>query len=280
MKLLFNFIFFIFIGFSIESLSNTITWQVNHAPPVTILKGEYKDQGFLDKILELIISELPQYRHEIIVSSMARSIFDLKKQKNVCLPALFATDERKRYMTFSKSSIAHPSHRIIFNNNKILPFEKTIALDDLLSQEDYTLGLDKGRSFGNKIDAIINKYSSQTNIHLQSSDSPNQLLQMVKIGRIDYTIAYPFKVSYYNKYNHLNKNNFKQYKMLDASQYVIGRVACPKNPWGEKVIADIDVVLKNIKSSPLYFKKMGSWWENEANSPEFIKFYTEVFLKN
>jgi len=265
---------------NMTAYAETITWQVNHAPPVTIIEGQYKGQGFLDLILKKIISQLPQYQHHIQVSSMARSIFDLKSNKKVCLPALFATDKRKKFSYFSKSSIAHPSHRIVFNRKQQQSSQSSLSLDELLKNKNYILGLDLERSFGSYIDSIINKNIGKTDIYFRSSESPNQLLDMVKMGRINYTVVYPFKVSYYIQYNNFNVEDFNLYKIEGNHEFVIGRVACPKTDWGRKVIKDVDSVLKKIKPTPEYFKIMGKWWSKEANSPEFLLFYQNKFLKN
>ena len=274
------FISFILILYSSTVHSETIVWQINHAPPATIIEGEYKGKGFIDLILKQLIAELPQYEHQIIVSTMARSIFDLSKQKNVCLPALFATTKRKQFMYFSKASVAHPSHRIIFNQKVNFSPKTELSLSELLADNIYALGLDKARSFGNEIDNIITNKAYKHNVYLFSSDSPNRLLHMVKMGRIDYTIAYPFQVSYYNKRKNFNVDEFNIYKISEAIKFVIGQVACPKTTWGKKVINDVNIVLKKLKPTKHYYQALGKWWETEANSADFLHYYNHVFLKN
>ncbi|SFC98553.1 TIGR02285 family protein [Pseudoalteromonas denitrificans] len=274
------FLSFFLISYSLTVFGETIVWQMNHAPPATIVEGKYKGEGFLDLILKQLITALPQYEHQIIVSSMARSIFELQKQKNVCLPALFVTNKRKEFVYFSKASVAHPSHRIVFNRKINLSQKNELSLRGLLENKTYVLGLDNGRSFGNKIDGIITQKPYLDNVYFFSSESPNRLLHMVKKGRVDYTITYPFQVSYYNKYNDFNIDEFKIFKISGAKKYVTGQVACPKTVWGKKVIKDIDIVLKKLKPTKNYYQALSKWWETEAHSDDFIKYYNDVFLEN
>ena len=103
---------------------------------------------------------------------------------------------------------------------------------------------------------------------------------MVKKGRLDYTITYPFQVSYYNKHNNFNVDEFNIFKISGAEKYVFGQVACPKTTWGKKVINDIDIVLEKLKPTKHYYQALGKWWEAEANSDEFLQYYNNVFLKN
>ena len=261
-------------------LAETILWQVNHAPPATISEGKYKGQGFVDLVLKQLIIELPQYEHQIIVSSMARSIFDLKEKKHVCLPALFVTNKRKEFMHFSDASVAHPSHRIVFNNKVNFFQQDELSISELLENNTYILGLDKARSFGDKIDKIITNKTYIRNVYLFSSESPNRLLYMLNMGRIDYTITYPFQVSYYKKQNNLDSDEFNIFKISGEKKYVIGSVACPKTLWGKKIIGDINIVLEKLKPSKGYHQALGTWWETEAHSDVFLQYYNDVFLKN
>lgn len=268
------------MGYCSTVFAETIFWQINHAPPATIIEGQYKGEGFVDLILKQLITELPQYEHKIIVSSMARSIFDLKEKKHICLPALFPTNKRKQFMHFSKASVAHPSHRIVFNNKVKFLQKDELSLIELLENNTYVLGLDKARSFGDQIDKIITNKTYIRNVYLFSSESPNRLLYMLNMGRIDYTITYPFQVSYYKKQNNLDSDEFNIFKISGAKQYVIGSVACPKTIWGKKIIDDINIVLEKLKPSNGYHQALGKWWETEAHSDDFLQYYNDVFLKN
>ena len=58
-----------------------IIWQLNHAPPSTIVHGEFKNKGFIDLILKDIIDQLPQYEHVIEVSTLASSSFEIRAKK-------------------------------------------------------------------------------------------------------------------------------------------------------------------------------------------------------
>jgi uncharacterized protein (TIGR02285 family) len=272
------FILFITYLFSFSAFAKeTIYWHVNHLPPSTILSGPDKGQGFVDLILKQITQKLPYYEHQIVTSSLARSLLNMEQGKQVCVPAMIPTEARKNKMYFSQFSIVHPNNRIVMLNQE----DGYIDILQSLSNSKKILGIDQGRSYGKAIDEIILTLGESNNIFRRNNFEVNNLIHMVNLGRLDYTIAYPFQVEYYLKQNHLSdKSVFRLLKVKGVSPYTMGSFACAKNDWGKQVIKGINDVLDEIKATESYKKSMTTWWKKEANDPEFIQYYQMHFIKN
>lgn len=256
---------------------DTIYWHVNHLPPSTILSGPDKGQGFVDLILKQITQELPNYDHQVVTSSLARSLLNMEQGKQVCVPAMIPTEERKTKMYFSQFSIVHPNNRIVMLSQG----DGYIDIVQSLSDSKKILGIDQGRSYGKAIDDIILALGESENIFRRSNFEVDDLIRMVNLGRLDYTIAYPFQVEYYLKQNNLmNEPVFTLLKVKGVTPYTMGSFACSKNNWGKQVIKEINGVLAKIKATDRYKEAMTTWWEKEAQDPEFMQYYQTHFIKN
>lgn len=261
---------------------NTIAWQTYHRPPGIIKTGAHDGQGFVQKSLDLIIKELPEYQHEMPLTTLARSLSDMKAGRFVCHPALFKTAEREKFMYFSQASMINPTSRIVAHDKKIEPLVRNGAVDlaQLLQQANMTFALVKGRSYTQPIDDILAQYLNKNVLFEMTSTDLEPLFKMVALGRIDVTIAYPFEVNYYIKNSPVTALALNVYAIAGMAQFSFGSVACPKNEWGKQIIEQVNTALKALKPKEEYKRAVTTWWEGERDNPQFEAFYQDVFLRN
>ena len=100
--------------------NDTILWQTYHRPPGTFNFGENKGQGFVQQSLQMIIEQMPEYQHEMPITTLARAIADIKAGKKACHPALYITPEREKEMIFSNASILNANNRVIARPEKAM----------------------------------------------------------------------------------------------------------------------------------------------------------------
>ena len=261
--------------------ANTIYWQTYHRPPGIIRLGEHEGQGFVQKSLQLIIQELPEYQHQMPLTTLARSLSDMKAGKPVCHPALFKTKEREAYMAFSQASMINPTSRIVVHGNKVedLVHQGTLDLALLLQQPNTTFALVKGRSYTQPIDDIISQHLNKNVLFEMTSTDLEPLFKMVALGRIDVTIAYPFEVNYYIKNSLGSARSLRVYAIAGMAQFSSGSVACPNTPWGRQVIDKVNAALNRLKPTEAYKQAITTWWEGERDNMSFDAFYRDEFLK-
>jgi len=260
--------------------TDTILWQTYHRPPGTFNFGENKGQGFVQKSLQMIIEQMPDYQHKMPTSTLARAIADIKAGKKACHPALYKTPEREKEMIFSNASILNANNRVIVKPEKILPFlhNGQVNLEKVLQQNTLVFGHVKNRSYGNVIDGIFKKYNHAENILQIDNIDLSRLFQMIERERVDVSIAYPFEIQHYLKENPQSTGQLASYAIANIPAYNIGAVACPKNAWGKKVIQQVNTILKKIKPTAEYQTAITTWRENERVNPTFIQYYREYFL--
>lgn len=267
----------VFLPFNV-SAKDVIYWQTYHQPPGSIQLGEFKGQGFLDRVLSLVIENLPEYDHAMPMSSLARALSDIESGKHACHPALHASEERKEYMYFSQPAMMNAMNAVIGKSDDILRLENESneALHHIFTQS--TFALVKGRAYSGGYDEFVASQVTADQTVFVSSETIDTLFQLVAMGRVDFTIAYPFELQYFLSKQEHTKNRLRTFNVPKTSAYSVGYIACPKTPWGKEVIEKVDKVLDRIKPTKEYLAAMTSWAPSEQITPEFRRFYQEVFL--
>jgi len=275
-------VIFSFIIFPLQVYAkNTIFWQTYHRPPGIIMIGDDKGTGFVEKALDLIIEKLPDYKHEKPMTTLARALSDMKAGQSVCHPALFRTKQREKFMHFSQSAMINPTNRIVAHPGKVEVLAKkdgSVNLIELLQLPDLTFALVKGRSYTQVIDDVLADYLDQTHLFKMTNTDLSSLFQMIAMGRIDVSIAYPFEVNYYLNDNPKERKGIKTYAISGVDKFAFGAVACPKTKWGKKVINQVNMALDELKPTEAYHKAVTTWWEDEADSEAFRQLYVNEFL--
>jgi uncharacterized protein (TIGR02285 family) len=265
--------------FFISAQANTITWQTDHRPPASILKGPYQGQGFIDTIRDELIAQLPQYQHKKLISPLDRLFEDMSRGKKICHPLLFITEKRKKNAYFSIAATITPPMRLVMRADiaQTLNLKEPINLKQFINNTRNTFAIVKGRSYGPIIDNIL-KLNSNNDTHIKISVSDNTtLFKLLEKDRVDFTFAYPFELNYYRTHN--PNTQFKMFAIQDEANYTLGSVACSKTSWGKSVIENINNALREQRQQDNFISTMNYWWPEETTKQEFKNFYQNVFLK-
>lgn len=261
---------------------NTIYWQTYDSPPGFIQTGEFKGHGFVQRALALIVAKMPEYRHKMPVTSLARSLEDIKLGKHVCHPSLVITPERREYIHFSDYMGFNPTHRLILRQSFAADksSDGTINLAEQLSNKNMAFAFIKGRSFGQEIDELIAKVSPYNRMALLTNGNHHSLFGLIANGRVDAAIAYPFELGFFRHNQQKTGETLIALQIQGVSPYIAGSVGCPKTPWGAKVIAKINDILRELKPTETYKNALTTWWEADRHSAAFEEFYQQHFLAN
>ena len=260
----------------------TIWWQTYHRPPSTFTHGDHKNQGFVQKIMQLIIKKMPNFNHEIPVTTFDRAMSGIKSGQNVCHPALYITPERKKYMLFSNASMITPNSRVIAKPETIAPYviDNQVDLAKILQQNILTFSHVDNRSYGIEIDAILKRHQKKSTFFPVHNINITRVFKMLERNRMDVSIAYSFEIQHYLEQKPESAKALVAYPVANISPYDLGSVACPKNAWGENIIRRINEVLKEIKPTLEYKNALTSWREHERKSALFNRYYNNYFLNN
>lgn len=256
---------------------DTIYWQTFHTPPVTIQIGKYKNQGFVDRMLNIIKQELPEYKHVHPLTTHSRAMESMRLGKNVCHPAMFMTEERKKFAYFSKISIISPAITLITKKAVVerLNIKEPVNLQNIFEQQELVIGLVHSRSYGKQTDTLINNYPASRFIRLPIEEG-DKMFSLISNNKLSFTFSYPFELSYFTETTGQGKDLIAL-EVEGEALFSTGNMACSKTPWGKEVIAKINAVLLKIRAREDYVTAMTSWINKEYKWREFQAFMKHAY---
>lgn len=257
----------------------TLFWRSEHRPPASILHGPDQGQGFIDKIRDSLIAELPQYRHELMAGPLDSIFNEMAHGKPVCNPLLFVTQERKQYAYFSIPASITPAMRIVMTKKLAdsLQLTEPVSLEALLGKKR-TFATITARSYGPFIDKTLREKSNKYMHAKMKVDTAIRLFKLLEKQRVDFTFAYPFELNYYLTID--ASTEFKMFTIEDTDDYTLGSVGCSKTPLGKQIIKQVNAILKRQRTERNAIEIMNEWWPEESDKPAFKSFYENVYLKN
>lgn len=248
-----------------DETGNTITWLHPIYPPVFMPKGPDKGTGILEQALPMLQQALPEYRHEVMETNMKRLLKTIEAGRFVCSNLLLKTPEREKFIAFSKPYILTHAYRIIVRAEDWQKFgrmtnqEGALSLAQLLETEGLRLGYSEGRSYSPPVNAVLKKQATKQNSYKSTnSDLLEALLKMTARKRVDYTIGYPFEVTYLARQMNL-KQAFVSYAIAESADTYVAHVGCPNNAWGRKVIEAVNPVLERLRTDKKLYGAYMDW---------------------
>ncbi|WP_448213548.1 hypothetical protein [Colwellia sp. MEBiC06753] len=94
-----------------------IIWYSYHQPPANFTHGDEKGSGFVQRVRQHIIEQLPQYKHHTLEATVSRMFYDMKHGQQVCFPALIPTPERSSYIEFSDILVMHYNVQVLMKKS-------------------------------------------------------------------------------------------------------------------------------------------------------------------
>jgi uncharacterized protein (TIGR02285 family) len=228
----------------------TIEWYMIDLPPIQILNGALRGKGYTDRIRWRLIAELPGYRHVLRIANVQRILADIKTKPNVCNPAFMRTPEREQFMIFSDALHAQfPNGAVVLKSRqdefqRFIRPDGTLAVDALIEAGNGTLAVQSGRSYGVVLDGLAEKARRNNRlVTLTSSHPVESKLELVKKGRVEAALLYPFELAVHLS---TNASELALYEFLPVEgngTYTLNYLACSKSPLGEKIIAEANPII-------------------------------------
>jgi polar amino acid transport system substrate-binding protein len=254
-----------------------IVWGWAEFAPYSIPHGPEKGQGLLDEARDLVVERLTAYEHEDASATIPRISTEIESGKNWCWFGPYKTPVRDKFSLFSIPVAIELPHRIIINEASLPRFQAMgkLSLEEILAEGKLTGLFTRERSYGAAIDALLQRHPPSK---AQWHSSMTQPLLMILAERVDYTVEYPLVANYnFKKFGQTGKLAGLPFK--EMSRYEFRRVMCPKNAWGEKVIADVNAILRAERPGARY-RKIAEKWHDEDGAKQIRQLYDPVFLKS
>lgn len=251
------------------SSAGTIRWLVQDLPPhFTLQNGrapqrpEELGHGEIDGFLRLLIGRLPQYQHEFFEAGFPRFEAAVRQGQTLCSMLHVRTAERLSWLYFTHlypPMFARQIH-VIVNRDQLARFEpqgQSLQLAELLQRADLVGLLPRDRSFGPKIDALL-QAQTQRPVKTIVAARGMQLLTMLRAHRMDYTLEYPSVVDEFMRTTD-GAADLVKLPIAEGRSTAVATVACSRNPEGRRQIEAIDAAVRQLAQDPQREAWLRAW---------------------
>jgi len=266
--------FLLFSGSAIaqeEELSAPLIFGVNASPPFHITKGDEANNGFCDVLVKTIQAELPDTQQIIRKMPHGRIRTIMKREGSMCFPCMINRTTYNPDYHFSKTTHLYAPHGIITRSSLASELKEKygnpVSLKKLLAQSELRFAQPVGRRYGD-IQPLLDEYLIGTKYHKQVNGeyALYNLLAMIQIERVDYTIDYEMMIASYQR----NKDGFgngEPLAFIPIKEYegkkIRGAVGCSNNEWGKNATRLIDRVITNIRNNNDFRQSLDYWLGND-----------------
>jgi uncharacterized protein (TIGR02285 family) len=240
----------------IAEAKERLLWLVRDLPPFTIFEGPEKGQGVIDRMLPMLIEQMPEYDHSIVRVNRARGIQMLQEPSFTCDPTLLWTPERAKYALFSKPTLGVLSSGVVVRKQDqagVEPFldAQQVDLKQLLAETRLKLGIVAERSYSAQVDDILRQLPDSAFSRHYGNDATASLLQMQQLGRLQLVLGYWPEVRYLIQQQGGRLDDYLFYPIQGVNPYQFLHVACSDTPLGREAIAHIDQLLPALRRNTL-----------------------------
>ncbi|MNG87945.1 hypothetical protein D3C81_527980 [compost metagenome] len=234
-----------------------ILWLVRDLPPFTIFEGTERGQGVIDRLLPLLIEQMPEYEHSIVRVNRARGIQMLQDPNSfTCDPTLLWTPERAKFVRFSVPSLGVMSSGLVVRKDgqaMLAPFldGQQVDLQGLLSKTQLKLGIVAERSYSSQVDDILRQLPDTTFSRHYGNEATASLLQMQQLGRLQLVLGYWHEVRYLVQQQGGSLQDYLFHPIQGVSRYQFFHVGCSDSPLGREAILHINQLLPALRRDTL-----------------------------
>jgi len=263
------------------SAKEKITWAKWELTPEYIGHGEYKDQGYLDKFLAYVQSQLTEYEHENQFQTASR-LERSWSNGNTCTVHLwlgFWSDK----IVYSKPYGFTPPFGIVTKvdsplANKLNNKHHT-SLKDLLKNTSFKLGtlpLTPSSSNNSRYPPLHSTLEPHLNTGkvIEFRNNRNELsVKLLDYGRADYIVRLRIAHLSELKIGKLN-NEYKYYSLAEDTNYKLVAAACSNSVLGKAVVKEINTLI-NENLYKHYIEYRQEW---DVENTVFEEVYNDYFL--
>jgi len=272
-----------------KSDETLIRWIQLDQPPAFIVKGNKKGQGFVDYVQNHLQNHLSDFDHYSLLVNSARHKTMLNSNENLCfsyleyfpdLPTLAQEKEGKYLRSLPWSP--HPTLELLMKRSfaeNHLNTKKHVQLETLLQNKGLILGLPSKRWKG-KVNKLVKKYEKDIPYVWNASQDFGSIFQMILKDRVNYTLAYPLWISYWEKEYQVPSGTMISLPLEEMKYpYIRVAVGCKNNDWGKNIITKVNQFLRAEVPTVAWRENMERWLPEE-DIDTFREYYNTMLLES
>ena len=241
-----------------------ITWAVTRWPPIMTFKNaspqslDDMGDGITDQVILKLAANLPGYQHRFMTSNIPRIWKEIADGHALCSAATLWTPERARLTYMTPMLIIPPLHLVVRRDRlkAVTRGAAAVSIRALAQRKDIVGYLEVERSYGPAINAMPD--DPGLSLHRMVVPTGTQLITMLDIGRMDYTVEFPMVIEYMRRQGQL-RNDMVVVPLQEAPNDNPNYVACTRNAWGESVTRDIERAVQLAEKDHDFRHVMTRW---------------------
>ena len=229
-----------------------VTWALTPLPPA-MLEKDGAIVGYGVDILDWFAARLPDYQHQKEIIPLPRLVKTITGPGTYCNIGMNPTEERKKFLHFSEAVLPHLPVSLITNPHReeqIKPFlnpDGEIDLERMITFGKLNGALRSQRSYGATIDAILRRNINNPGLSFIGNDA--NFLQLIALGRLDWTLYLPAEAEYYRR-TKLPGEIFSSWHIAGNDHLMPASIACSKTVVGDAIVAAINTLVKDNPDMP------------------------------
>lgn len=249
-----------------------ITWGIYNVPPYMIQDDPVAGKGIFDQVRGLLQEKLTDFEHQDIKAPWPRVLREVQDEKKWCNIGAIKTPDREEFAYFSLPAAIFMPLKIIVRKDHKGDWKNTQSLESLLKNQNLTTSVMRNRVYGPVVDKLLQTYPPK-----ESYSEQAEAAGMLLAGRIDYMIELPLLAKFQSE-EMGRPDELMALSIKESNEVVFNRVMCPKNEWGQKVIDQVNTILRAERPKK-YYREIIEKWADETTVEEIRKLYDTVFLK-
>ncbi|WP_457418371.1 TIGR02285 family protein [Roseateles sp. P5_E7] len=242
--------------------ADTIRWVAQDVPPhFSFVQGHAPrnvaelGHGEVDGFMRVLLARMPQYRHEFVEASTARYEALSRNGETLCSTLHVRTPARLSWLYFSHlypALISREIHVIVRREalaqlSEGAPQDGRLVLAELLKRPNLRLLLARDRAFGAQIDNLLGQQAVPR--LAVGAKLSTRLLDMLRAGRMDYTLEYPAVVKDYLT-RAGDPGALVALPVVEGLSTLLATVSCSRTPEGRRQIEAIDAAARELARDP------------------------------
>jgi len=224
-------------------------------------------RGMAEPMLDELKKHWPEpAEHVAVLANVKRSWLMIEAGEPACHLVSLRTPEREARAFFYITHLVPPAQLVALPEVMArLPrnAQGEVGLNQVLQSAQLQGVLIDGRSYGAALDAQLAQRPPPSVALYAPVQFGTKLLQMVALGRGDYTIEYDFVLAAQREQLPLLQK-LETAPIQGASEMLMSGVACPRNDWGRAVIAKVERILGRREALTQTQRSFEAWMTPQA----------------
>lgn len=241
-----------------------VTWMHADFPPLRIVDGPFAGQGPSDMIHDLMRREMPDLEHRVLTANLSRTLNSMRRGEKALAVGIIPGPDRDGIMRYSMPCVMVPPACLVVRADDPAngAGRGRISLREFVAAR--TIGVAADRSYGREVDEVLRTASDPARVVVSSGPRLfDNLMEMLLLGRVDGVLAYPFEAVYVARMKG-KADRIALAPLREAMLPVVGCIAAPRTPWGERMIERVDEVLLRRRADHEYRAAFERWLTQEG----------------